>query len=107
MPKRLGGTCGVPGYDDRVYVRVASITEPDGHMRPTEITWVDERRFPVMACQLKRVLGRWDYGTIIMVWEVELVHRARRNLFWERGQWFVARRCVDRNGEYARGEPLN
>lgn len=105
MARRLGGTCGVPGYDERVYVRVHSVTEPDGHQRPTQIDWADGRRYPVCSCELKRVLGRWELGTLIMCWEVELVHRARRMLYWERGRWFVARRDIDRNGEHAPGEP--
>ncbi len=106
MARRLGGTCGVPGYDGRVYVRVHSVTEPDGHTRPTRIDWSDGRSYPVCSYTLKQVVGRWDFGTLIMCWEVELVHHARRMLYWERGQWFVARRDVDRNGEQAPGEPI-
>ena len=41
MPRRLGGTNGIPGYDERTYVRVTAVTEADGHMRPTEIHWGD------------------------------------------------------------------
>lgn len=104
MARRLGGTCGVPGYDGRVYVRVHSVTEPDGHVMPLEITWVDGRRYPVQASTLKRVIGRWESGNVIMAWEVELFGHARRMLYWERGQWFVPRRYCDKNGERASGE---
>ena len=104
MPRLLGGTNGIPGYDERTYVRVTAVTEADGHMRPTEIHWGDGRVFPVVASTLTRQVGRWDLGTVIMVWDVELRLRARRQLFWERGRWFVARRDTDRNGERAPGE---
>lgn len=105
VSRRLGGTCGVPGYDERVYVRVASVAESDGHMRPTEITWIDDRRFPIMSSQLKSSIGRWEHGSVVLTWEVELVHRARRRLYWERGRWFVRRRFGEANGERAHGEP--
>lgn len=107
MPRRLGGTSGVPGYDERVYVRVHSVTEPDGHQRPTQIDWADGRRYPVVSCRLFRAIGRWDFGTLILIWEVELVRHAHRMLYWERGQWFVARKDADRNGERAPGEPID
>ena len=42
-----------------------------------------------------------------MVWDVELVGRAHRWLFWERGRWFVPARYRDRNGERAPGEPFD
>lgn len=104
MPRLLGGTNGIPGYDGRTYVRVTSVTEADGHTRPLAIHWSDGRDFPVVASTLVRQVGRWDLGTVIMVWDVELRLRARRQLFWERGRWFVARRDTDRNGERAPGE---
>lgn len=104
MPKLLGGTSGVPGYDARTYVCVRSVTEADGHARPLEITWSDGRRYPIVASTLTRVLGRWEYGTVIMCWDIELRLRARRRLFWERGRWFVPTHSLDRNGEQAPGE---
>lgn len=106
MPRRLGGTSGVPGYDERVYVRVTSVSEPDGHLRPTEIGWADGRRYPVVSSSLMRVIGRWELGTLIMCWEVELLRHVRRMLYWERGQWFVASRNASRNGERAKGETV-
>lgn len=107
MGRRLGGTNGIPDYHDRTYVCVLSSTERDGHVMPLEITWVDGRRYPIQAYTLERVVGRWDYGNVVMAWEVELVHHARRMLYWEGGRWFVPRRYCDRNGERALGEPAN
>lgn len=105
MPRPLGGTNGIPGYDERTYVRVTSVTEADGHTMPLEIHWGDGRRFPVVSSTLVRTVGRWEYGTVIRCWEVELRMRARHMLYWERGRWFVARGASDRNGERAVGEP--
>ena len=99
MARLLGGTNGIPGYDERAYVRVTSVTEADGHVMPTEIQWADGRRFPIVSSSLVRTVGRWEWGTVVMCWEVELLRRARRVLFWERGRWFVPRRDLDENGE--------
>ena len=106
MARLLGGTNGIPSYDERTYVCDSSVTEADGHVRPTEIAWSDGRRFPIVASTLTRVLGRWEFGTVVKVWDIELKLRARRQLFWERGRWFVPRRSLDRNGERAPGEPV-
>ena len=105
MSRLLGGTNGIPGYDERTYVCVRSVTEADGHTRPLEISWADGRSFPIVASTLTRVVGRWELGTVIMVWDVELRLRARRRLFWERGRWFGPSRSIDRTGERAPGEP--
>lgn len=104
MPRLLGGTNGIPGYDKRTYVRITAVTEADGHTMPLQIHWGDSRDFPIVSSRLTRVVGRWDLGTVIKVWEVELRLNARRQLYWERGRWFVARRDADRNGERAPGE---
>ncbi|MDO4428573.1 MAG: hypothetical protein Q4B91_03580 [Atopobiaceae bacterium] len=82
-------------------------TDFDGGMRPVEITWVDGRRFPVVSCCTPRSYGRWDYGNLVLRWEVELVGHAWRSLYWERGQWFVHARHRDRNGERAPREPVD
>lgn len=103
---RLGGRCGIPDYDARVYVSVTSTTHPDGHVMPLEIDWPDGRRFPIAASGMPQSFGRWEDGNLVIRWEVELVHRARRELFWERGRWFVPRRPLYVNGERGRGEPI-
>ena len=37
---RLGGTCGIPRYDRRVYVKVSCAVDSTGAVRPTERwTW--------------------------------------------------------------------
>ncbi len=105
MARRLGGTNGVPDYDERTYVQVSSVTLADGRVLPLEIAWADGRRFAVVASTLRRTVGRWETGTLIRCWDVELGRHAHREVFWERGRWFVRRRVVDRNGERAPGEP--
>lgn len=100
----LGGSCGIPRRTERVYVRVLSETDYDGSLRPVVIVWVDGRRFPVVSCRTPEAFGRWESGNLVLHWVVELRGRARRDLYWERGQWFVHARCRSRNGELGRGE---
>ena len=80
---RLGGTCGIPRYDRRVYVKVSCAVDSTGAVRPTEIDW-DE-------------WGRWESGSVVKGWRVEVAPNVWRTLWWERGRFFVERR--DANGE--------
>ena len=88
-------------------MRVTAETDYDGGMRPIEITWVDGRRFPIVSCRTPDSHGRWESGNLVLHWEVELMGHARRQLYWERGRWFVSVRYIDRNGERAPGERLD
>jgi hypothetical protein len=97
--KRLGGTCGIPAYDDRTYLCVTSVTEIDGHVRPLSIHWANGRDYPVVACCLERTFGRWDTGNFVICWDVELLSHSHRTLWWEGSRWFVQRRHETRNGE--------
>ena len=94
---RLGGTCGIPRYDRRVYVKVSCAVDSAGVVRPTEIDWDGTRRFPVLSCGAQQEWGRWESGSLVKRWRVEVAPNVWRTLWWERGRFFVERR--DANGE--------
>lgn len=94
---RLGGTCGIPRYDRRVYVKVACAVDSAGVVQPTEIDWDGTRRFPVLSRGAQQEWGRWENGSVVRGWRVEVAAGVWRTLWWERGRFFVERR--DTNGE--------
>ncbi len=94
---RLGGTCGIPRYDRRVYVKVACVVDSAGVVQPTEIDWDGTRRFPVLSRGAQQEWGRWENDSVVRGWRVEVAAGVWRTLWWERGRFFVERR--DANGE--------
>lgn len=91
MPKRLGGTCGIPSYDDRTYVGVLAMTFADGTVMPRRIVWHDGRHWDVRASSVFGRWGRADFGNEVVAFEVDLGRHApeRRTLWLEGGRWFV------------------
>ena len=91
MARRLGGTCGIPAYDDRTYVGVLVMTYADGMMRPCRVVWEDGRWWDVLRSTQIRKWGRADWGNVVIEFELELGRRGCfRHVFWEGGRWFVA-----------------
>lgn len=88
---RLGGTCGIPAYDDRIYLCVESVTASDGRFRPTRIRWDRGHVYPVVVATLAGTYGRRERGNLVFCWDVELPRKAHRELWWETGRWFVKR----------------
>lgn len=97
----LAGTCGIPTEQHRVYVGVECVVGASGDVRPYAIAWPDGRRFAARSCSGAEEWGRWERGNVVRMWRVELAYNVWRELYWERGRFFVRR--VDRNGE---GRPL-
>ena len=87
-PKRksLAGRCGIPLERDRVYVEVATAT-----VRPVRIHWPDGRSWKIESVYDRREFGRETFGNLCVRWAV-CVDRRRRELFWEHGDWVVAKR---------------
>ncbi len=97
MAKRLGGTCGIPAYDDRTYIGVLVMVYEDGMMRPCRVVWQDGRHWDVIrSTQLNR-WGRDDWGNVVIEYELEIGRRGcLRHVFWEGGRWFVRGRVEGR-----------
>ena len=90
MAKRLGGTCGIPAYDDRTYVGVLAMDYPDGRVLPRRIVWPDGRHWDVASSEQVGRWGRDDWGNVVKCFEVTLgVRRIRKRIWWESGRWFV------------------
>lgn len=97
IPRRrsLAGRCGIPLERDRVYVRVD--TELDGGAlapataRPVRIRWPDGRSWGIDSIYDRREFGRDVFGNLCVRWAV-CIRRQRRELYWERGDFFVAKR---------------
>lgn len=93
--KSLAGRCGIPLEADRVYVEVdtvwdgGSIAPPTA--RPSRVRWPDGRSWEVESVYDRREFGREVFGNLCVRWAVCIGHR-RRELFWEHGDWFVAKR---------------
>lgn len=87
----LGGTCGIPGYDHRVYVSVSCDVDAEGQLSPRVIHWDGGRDFVIESCVSMWSRGRWEAGNLVLHWKVELKCRGRpqRDLWWERGRFFV------------------
>ena len=100
MSKRLGGTCGIPAYDDRTYVGVLAMDYPDGRVLPRRIVWPDGRHWDVASSEQVGRWGRDDWGNVVKLFEVTLGRRrTRRNLWWESGRWFVKGRMEVLRGD--------
>ena len=91
----LAGRCGIPSEFDRMYVQVdtvrdggalASITE-----RPVCIHWPDGRSWAIDSVYNRREFGREVFGNLCVRWSVR-IGCSRRELFWEHGGYFVAKR---------------
>lgn len=98
---RLAGRCGIPYESERVYVQVECTVGPMGDVRPYYIDWAPGRRYEVTSCSEAAEWGRWEAGNVVRRWHVEIGRGAWRELWWERGRFFVRRRDV--NGE---GRPM-
>ena len=97
MARRLGGTCGIPAYDDRTYVGVLAMTFSDGKVLPRRVVWQDGRWWDVLRSTEVGRWGRPDWGNVVVEYEVELGRRGcTRSLFLEEGRWFVGGRHVRR-----------
>ncbi len=92
----LAGTNGIPAPSSRTYLHVVAEVTEAGKERPLEIIWPDGRRFRVTSSRELRSFGRWEFGTLVVAYEVTLKRRcgsdARRTVWWERGRWFTQAR---------------
>ena len=91
----LAGRCGIPLERDRVYVGVdtaldGGALEPAA-VRPVRIRWPDGRSWEIQSIYDRREFGRAAFGNLCVRWAV-CVARRRRELFWEPGDFFVAKR---------------
>lgn len=91
----LAGRCGIPLERDRVYVGVdtaldGGALEPAA-VRPVRIRWPDGRSWEIRSIYDRREFGRAAFGNLCVRWAV-CVARRRRELFWEHGDFFVAKR---------------
>lgn len=94
MTKRLGGTCGIPAYDERTYVGVLAMDYPDGRVLPRRIVWPDGRHWDVASSEQVGRWGRDDWGNVVKCFEVSLEpRRVRKKIWWESGLWFVKGAC--------------
>ncbi len=96
-PKRksFAGRCGIPPGRDRVYVVVDTALDggalAPATARPVLIHWPDGRSWKVESVYDRREFDREIFGSLCVRWAVR-VDRRRRELFWERGDWVVAKR---------------
>ena len=88
----LAGTNGIPREPERAYLRVIADCDEQGGMRPLAVVWPDGRRFEVSSTTTLRTLGRWNYGNLVISYELTFKTRGRREvrrlIWWERGRWF-------------------
>lgn len=93
--KSLAGRCGIPCERERVYVDVDTVVDgglvvPES-VRPVEIHWPDGRSWAIESVFDRREFGHPAFGNLCVRWGV-CIARRRRELFWERGRYFVASR---------------
>lgn len=102
---RLVGRCGIPYDGERVYVQVECTVGPMGDVRPYFIDWAPGRRYEVTSCSEATEWGRWEAGNVVRRWHIEIGRGVWRELWWERGRFFVRRRDVNGEGRPA-GAPV-
>lgn len=93
--KSLAGTCEIPLESQRVYVDVdyemcGGVIAGDT-FRPTRIHWPDGRYWDIVSIYDKREFGRSIFGNLCVRWGV-CIGRTRKELWWEHGDFFVAKR---------------
>ncbi len=93
---RLGGTCGIPRYDRRVYVKVACV-DSAGVVEPTRDRLGRHPALPGALARRAAGVGPLGERQRRRGWRVEVAAGVWRTLWWERGRFFVERR--DANGE--------
>lgn len=102
----LTGTCGIPRESERVPVRVDYSIEgglvTERRVRPRRIHWSDGRSWVVTSIYDRREFGRRSFGNLCICWVV-CVAGQRRELWWEHGDWFVAKYSGLAHGALAQG----
>ena len=97
FPRRasLAGRCGIPVERERIYVRVdmaeESLSPTDRGQHPVRLWWPDGRSWHIESVYGVRRFGRAEFGNLCVRWTV-CICRQPRDLWWERGRWFVAKR---------------
>lgn len=74
--------------DYKIYVRVRSETDTDGHVLPTHIIWADDRVFPVDRVLDVRRRASTKAGGLGIRYTVR-IQGHDRYLFYEDPRWFV------------------
>lgn len=96
IPKRksLAGTCGIPREQDRIYVKTF---DGDGLERaylpgavPKKVSAPSLGIWEIQASSSRREFGREIFGNLCVHVRVTVKGR-RRDLWWEHGDWFVAK----------------
>lgn len=96
IPKRksLAGTCGIPREQDRLYVMTFdksgfAKTYPSDDV-PEKVLVPYLGIWDIQACSFRREFGREIFGNLCVHITVT-VRGQQRNLWWEHGDWFVAK----------------
>lgn len=96
-PRRrsLAGTCGIPVERDRIYVQVdmeeESLSPTERGEHPVRIHWPDGRSWHIESVYAMRTFGREIFDNLCVRWTVCICHEPK-DLWWEGGKWFVAKR---------------
>lgn len=77
--------------ENKVYVRVAALFQPDGKLQPVSFWWEDGRRYSIDRVTDVRRAASTKAGGIGLRYEC-MVHGKQTYLYFEEDRWFLERR---------------